>query len=567
MYKEIVKQSISHGKGFALENGIEETYFVVLADCHFYFSPAITVIIRFKKMAAFTPNVAPSTILRAKLASNKNEKGGVDDDQPKRQSKQEFRRQKELEEGRKAGTEPAMTDVETGRDINPHIPHYIANAPWYLNATGPTLKHQRPHPERQTVFSEIYEMAQKGITSRVATKFRAGACENCGAMTHKKKDCFERPRKIGARYTNQDIAPDEFLPNDLTQKYDAKRDRWSGFDPREHTKVIEEYNRLEEARKIIKTAELLEKSDQETCVNDIQHDEHSKNDIDEDKYAEDASMPGVKVDVDSHTKITVRNLRIREDTAKYLHNLDPESAYYDPKSRAMREDPFKNLPAEKRPQNVAFQGDNFRRFTGEVRDAERSQVFAWEADGKGLDVHALAEPTKLEALHSILDKYGGKEHVLLDDQTKKLIYQAQGDSYTEYNRKGELIKGQEKPVVRSRYAEDRMINNHTAIFGSYWSKGRWGYKCCHSFVKNSYCLGEDGRLADDDGKEIKQEKNELNEKERTSKEGESKKSSSSSSESSDFDSASSDVDTSTEQNASNQKRMDRKRRRRVEKVG
>lgn len=36
---------------------------------------------------------------------------------------------------------------------------------------------------------------------------------------------------------------------------------------------------------------------------------------------------------------SVRNLRIREDTAKYLLNLDPDSAYYDPKSRSMREDP------------------------------------------------------------------------------------------------------------------------------------------------------------------------------------------------------------------------------------
>lgn len=34
-----------------------------------------------------------------------------------------------------------------------------------------------------------------------------------------------------------------------------------------------------------------------------------------------------------------RNLRIREDTAKYLLNLNPDSAYYDPKTRSMREDP------------------------------------------------------------------------------------------------------------------------------------------------------------------------------------------------------------------------------------
>lgn len=34
--------------------------------------------------------------------------------------------------------------------------------------------------------------------------------------------------------------------------------------------------------------------------------------------------------------MSVRNLRIREDTAKYLRNLDPGSAFYDPKTRSMR---------------------------------------------------------------------------------------------------------------------------------------------------------------------------------------------------------------------------------------
>lgn len=32
---------------------------------------------------------------------------------------------------------------------------------------------------------------------------------------------------------------------------------------------------------------------------------------------------------------SVRNLRIREDTAKYLLNLNTDSAYYDPKSRCV----------------------------------------------------------------------------------------------------------------------------------------------------------------------------------------------------------------------------------------
>lgn len=50
-------------------------------------------------------------------------------------------------------------------------------------------------------------------------------------------------------------------------------------------------------------------------------------------------MPGTKVD--SKQRITVRNLRIREDTAKYLRNLDLSSAYYDPKTRSMRDNPHK----------------------------------------------------------------------------------------------------------------------------------------------------------------------------------------------------------------------------------
>ena len=36
-------------------------------------------------------------------------------------------------------------------------------------------------------------------------------------------------------------------------------------------------------------------------------------------------------------KVTARNLRIREDTPKYLRNLDLSSAFYDPKSRSMRQ--------------------------------------------------------------------------------------------------------------------------------------------------------------------------------------------------------------------------------------
>ena len=48
-----------------------------------------------------------------------------------------------------------------------------------------------------------------------------------------------------------------------------------------------------------------------------QEREHDSEDEDEDKYADDIDMPGQNFD--SKRRITVRNLRIREDIAK-VHN-------------------------------------------------------------------------------------------------------------------------------------------------------------------------------------------------------------------------------------------------------
>ena len=51
-------------------------------------------------------------------------------------SREDHRKQIELEEARKAGLAPAELD-EDGKEINPHIPQYMSSAPWYLNAERP----------------------------------------------------------------------------------------------------------------------------------------------------------------------------------------------------------------------------------------------------------------------------------------------------------------------------------------------------------------------------------------------------------------------------------------------
>ncbi|TKS72457.1 Pre-mRNA-splicing factor SLU7 [Collichthys lucidus] len=421
-------------------------------------------------------------------------------DEPKKMTREDWRKKKELEEQRKLGNAPAEVDEE-GKDINPHIPQYISSVPWYIDPSKrPTLKHQRPQSEIQAQYSAIGEWYKRGVKeTSVVTKFRKGACENCGAMTHKKKDCLERPRKVGAKFTGTGIAPDEHSQIQLDLDYDGKRDRWNGYDPEEHQRIVEEYAKVDLAKRTLKAQKLQDELASGKL--DPTEREHDSEDEDEDKYADDIDMPGQNFD--SKRRITVRNLRIREDTAKYLRNLDPNSAYYDPKTRAMRENPYSNTGMN--PDEVGYAGDNFARYSGDTITMAQTQLFAWEAYERGSEVHLQADPTKLELLHksfkvkkedfketqrdSILEKYGGEEH--LDAPPRELLL-AQTEDYVEYSRHGAVLKGLEKAVARSKYEEDVLINNHTCIWGSFWKDGFWGYKCCHSMVKQSYCTGDTG---------------------------------------------------------------------------
>ena len=87
------------------------------------------------------------------------------------------RRARELEEARKAGTVPAERDAE-GNEVNPHIPQFMSQAPWYLNAEGPGLQHQRNLKEKKIVasVSDFIPRGQKlGVEARGAEipKFRS----------------------------------------------------------------------------------------------------------------------------------------------------------------------------------------------------------------------------------------------------------------------------------------------------------------------------------------------------------------------------------------------------------
>jgi pre-mRNA-processing factor SLU7 len=381
---------------------------------------------------------------------------------------------------------PKKPDVTAAsKDKNEYIPSFIANKPFYVPDTDDSgkdyLEHQRLQKKEDDslAHAQWYDRGKK--KGPAATKYRKGACENCGAMTHKTKDCLSRKRKVGAKYTGRDIQADEVI-TEVNLGWDAKRDRWNGFDASEYQNVIEQYNELDDAKKQPKG-----------------EDEGD----DGDRYEEETDMGRQQA-------TSTRNLRLREDTAKYLLNLDLDSAKYDPKTRTLvdsgaQQDQAAALVAE----------EGFVKKSGDAAEFERAQRYAWEASERsGPKLHLQANPTageftrkkeKEEAAvrkeaqrKALLEKYGDQP----DNSSLKQLALTESERYVEYDARGG-IKGALKATPKSKYPEDVLINNHTSVWGSWWFDFQWGYACCHSIVRNSYCTGEEGRNAFDEASRLR----------------------------------------------------------------
>ncbi|KAI0839560.1 Pre-mRNA splicing Prp18-interacting factor-domain-containing protein [Hypoxylon sp. FL0890] len=371
------------------------------------------------------------------------------------------------------------------KEENIYIPSFISKRPFYAGEEGDAtdyLEHQRLHKTKDDQ-TKWYDRGKK--LGPAATKYRKGACENCGAMTHKAKDCLSRPRAKGAKWTGKDIQADEVI-QDVELGWDAKRDRWNGYDPKEYRRVIERYNQMDELR-----AQLAGPKDKE----DGDGEEDTK-DTGE-KYAEESDMG-------RHQSTATRQLRIREDTAKYLLNLDLESAKYDPKTRTMVDAGATSDKAA-----ALFAEEGFLRASGDAAEFEKAQKYAWEKQEKSGDTsqHMQANPTageyyrkkereeaerkRAERQKLLAEKYG--ETPELPAALREAAV-TESEQFVEYDESG-LIKGAPKVAAKSKYAEDIHINNHTSVWGSWWSNFKWGYACCHSFIKNSYCTGEEGKKA------------------------------------------------------------------------
>ena len=172
----------------------------------------------------------------------------------------------------------------------------MAAAPWYLSQNKPGLKHQKAF---NLVEKEGGDWYKRGVKTFQATKFRKGACENCGAMTHKKKDCVERPRKAGAAKTGKNIAADELIQADVDLNYDGKRDRYNGFDASDYSRVVDRFDKAEALKQEVAKKKELERAyrkanraDGDVPEEKDEDDAAESSDSDDDAKVEDADAQG-----------------------------------------------------------------------------------------------------------------------------------------------------------------------------------------------------------------------------------------------------------------------------------
>eukprot|EP00746_Dinoflagellata_sp_MGD_P151765 gnl/MRDRNA2_/MRDRNA2_83229_c0_seq1.p1 gnl/MRDRNA2_/MRDRNA2_83229_c0~~gnl/MRDRNA2_/MRDRNA2_83229_c0_seq1.p1 ORF type:complete len:416 (+),score=24.00 gnl/MRDRNA2_/MRDRNA2_83229_c0_seq1:2-1249(+) len=396
-------------------------------------------------------------------------------------SREELKREKELEEARRAGVIPAAKDSD-GKEINPHIPQYLTKSLWYLNQndTATTLMHQKKWKvDNQGKVAS----SNRGKKVFQSTKYRKDACENCGSITHTYKACFERPRKMGAKFRQEMISADEKIQCVNVMSYDSKRDRWNGYESENYANIANKYCRIEEEKKIYNSMNLAT----------FAHTTHLADKICETEQSNFGKLERRVNTTSGGATGTVRNLRIREDTAKYLFDLDLDSAYYDPKSRSMREDPNSRRTLDDR----FYSGDNFGRTTGkEFEEFLKIQTLLPNVKDKhGVDINLV--PSQAEMVFrqinnqklrfrsnynlSIVPKYSINPHNVKNDTFFcNDLGELSQSTTTKSPLRGGKISLCEKQRILGESDRAMYGQRHSTIWGSVWNNGIWGFACCES---------------------------------------------------------------------------------------
>eukprot|EP00657_Telonema_sp_P-1_P006754 TRINITY_DN26169_c0_g1_i2.p1 TRINITY_DN26169_c0_g1~~TRINITY_DN26169_c0_g1_i2.p1 ORF type:complete len:279 (+),score=33.54 TRINITY_DN26169_c0_g1_i2:3-839(+) len=210
--------------------------------------------------------------------------------------REDHKKARELEELRKAGTIPPEVD-EDGNTVNPHIPQYMSQAPWYLDQKV-GLKHQKGWMEKVTL---------KGVEARNVVDFRAnkkGVSRTRDEFGELVETTKPGRRRGGKQELSGGAGPRD---NGYDNSYDGKHDRWNGYDTAQYKQVMDRYENIDNARRKLKSEELEKKlaekkkkkeakKDKAGADSDSDSDDESGDDADDVKIKNEDQAMGQKFD-------------------------------------------------------------------------------------------------------------------------------------------------------------------------------------------------------------------------------------------------------------------------------
>lgn len=375
---------------------------------------------------------------------------------------------------------------------NPHIPKFIKDAPWYTSESSKDdkaalsndyLSHHRSGKETQSnaeprIGQGITDSFIKDVDTKSGPVFKKrctrAKCVNCGSMDHDKRECLEKPKRKREVHATHNEGQDKGKRNENLD-YDGKRDRWYGYDVNDYDAYVKKF---EERR-------AAQAEDSIVCEFDIDEEIELK---ELGLWEEGLKREQISCDVSVGEGEPGKVVRLREDRAVYLQDVRNESITYDPKSRRVRDD-----------SQVlnATDGQFVKLLTGDAKEFEASKKFAWDETKRGLQGtdNYVSNPTLAERKM----KQQSEQQKLKSTDLKNKLLGVYGATDSELHGTNPLLtrenntslqpgdQDQQDDVVRSRYDEDVYMNNHTSVWGSWYTDGAWGYRCCKSTVRGELC--------------------------------------------------------------------------------
>ncbi|AMD22244.1 HGL096Cp [Eremothecium sinecaudum] len=286
---------------------------------------------------------------------------------------------------------------------NKHIPKFIRERPWYLKGDGvdgegdgeDKLSHHRlvhgqvpidhSEPKMGSEIVDVFKVVGE-VSGGRGKRLGGSRCENCGSAAHKKRDCLERPRKQRREGGVIGEAGGAFAVRDEAGlKYDAKRDRWFGYDAEDH-------ERRSERRAHVTAGQTG------ACVGAVEEDSVEDLDWQVERYKlgllEDQQVRG-------DSSEGVPSIRARDDKALYLDDFNSDEIRYDPKSRLYKTDELGSLDPETKMFHRHLNGDSTKleALSKKVRSIEsQSGIRDDDVDVRKVGHVLAANPTKYEIM-------------------------------------------------------------------------------------------------------------------------------------------------------------------------